>query len=68
MQIFNLIEKTRVCSSNQALLIIKCCGEVLVDLDRKSRSEITERCIRLIKGLNDTPMDISHYNALLKVR
>ena len=49
-------------------IAVKCCGEVLVDLDRKSRSEITERCIRLIKGLNDTPMDISHYNALLKVR
>ena len=40
----------------------------IVDLDRKSRSEIAERCIRLIKGLNDTPLDISHYNALLKVK
>ena len=67
IQIFSLIEKTGVCTPSQALLIIKCCGNFLVDLDRKSRSKIAEKCFNMIKSLSDTPLDISHYNALLKV-
>ena len=57
-----------MCSPNQALLVIKCCGEVLVDLDRKSRGQIAEKCFSLILSLKNTPLDITHYNALLKVR
>ena len=67
IQIFSLIEKTGVCTPSQALLVIKCCGNVLVDLDRKSRSKIAEKCFNMLKSLSDTPLDISHYNALLKV-
>ena len=57
-----------MCSPNQALLVIKCCGEVLVDLDRRSRGQIAEKCFSLILGMKNTPLDITHYNALLKVR
>ena len=56
-----------MCSSNQALLVIKCCGDVMVDLDKKSRSQVAEKCIKLLASLSDTPLDISHYNAMLKV-
>ena len=68
LQIFRLLERTGVCSPNQALLVIKCCGEVLVDLDRKSRGQIAEKCFSLILSMKNTPLDITHYNALLKVR
>lgn len=56
-----------MCTPNQALLIIKCCGNVLVDLDKKTRTKIAEKCFNMLKTLPDTPLDISHYNALLKV-
>ena len=68
LQIFRLLERTGVCSPNQALLVIKCCGEVLVDLDRRSRGQIAEKCFSLILSMKNTPLDITHYNALLKVR
>ena len=56
-----------MCTPNQALLIIKCCGNVLVDLDKKTRTKIAEKCFNMLKTLPDTLLDISHYNALLKV-
>ena len=39
----------------------------MVDLDKKSRSQVAEKCIKLLASLSDTPLDISHYNAMLKV-
>ena len=39
-----------------------------MDLDRRSRGQIAEKCFSLILGMKNTPLDITHYNALLKVR
>ena len=39
-----------------------------MDIDRRTRSDLTEKHFNLLLGLKDTPLDISHFNALLKVR
>ena len=39
-----------------------------MDIDRRTRSDLTEKHFNLLLGLKDTPLDISHFNALLKVK
>ena len=65
--LFNLIKSLRFCSPSQAVLLLKCCGEVLVDEDRKVRTGLVEKCLSLLKKTNGLTLDISHYNTLLKV-
>ena len=65
--VFNLIKSLRFCSPSQAVLLLKCCGEVLVDEDRQVRTGLVEKCLRLLRRINGLSLDISHYNTLLKV-
>ena len=65
--VFNLIKSLRFCSPSQAVLLLKCCGEVLVDEDREARTGMVEKCLRLLSKINGLSLDISHYNTLLKV-
>ena len=65
--VFNLIKSLRFCSPSQAVLLLKCCGEVLVDEDRQVRTGLLEKCLRLLRRINGLSLDISHYNTLLKV-
>ena len=65
--LFKLIKKLRFCSASQAVLLLKCCGEVLVDEDRQMRTGLLEKCMSLLKKTNSLSLDISHYNTLLKV-
>ena len=67
VKVINIIENFGSCSASQALLLVKCCGEVLVDVERKKRSRLVERCFSLIESIQSSKLDISHYNALLKV-
>ena len=66
-KVLNIIENIGVCPASQALLLVKCCGDVLVDVERKKRSELVARCFSLIESIPSSKLDISHYNALLKV-
>ena len=65
---FNVIERSRHCPASQTLLLIKCCGDVLVDVDRTKRNLLVEKCFSLLESIPGTRLDISHYNALLKVK
>ena len=67
ISVFNLIQNLRFCSESQAVLLLKCCGEVLVDEDRKVRTQLLEKCLRLLQKINGLNLDISHYNTVLKV-
>ena len=67
ISVFNLIQNLRFCSESQAVLLLKCCGEVPVDEDRKVRTQLLEKCLRLLQKINGLSLDISHYNTVLKV-
>ena len=65
--VFHLIRSLKFCSSSQAVLLLKCCGEVLVDEDRQVRTGLVEKCLRLLRKIQGLDLDIAHYNTLLKV-
>ena len=64
--LLRLVEKSEKCSFKQALLIIKACGEALVDLDNASRLDILTRALAVIDECG-VKLDIMHFNTLLKV-
>ena len=66
-KVLNIIEDSQVCTPSRALLLLKCCGDVLVDVERKKRTELAEKCLSLVESIPNSKLDISHYNALLKV-
>ena len=63
----NIIERTGTCSGSQALILIKSCGAMLVDLDRQSRTDLVNRQFSLFKRISGDQLDVSHYNMLLNV-
>ncbi|XP_015588868.1 leucine-rich PPR motif-containing protein, mitochondrial isoform X2 [Cephus cinctus] len=60
------VKETKKLSSTQALMLISCCGNLLVDETPDTRLATVKEIWNLIEHL-DVPVDISHYNALLKV-
>jgi len=65
-KVVRMIDLSGVCTANQALLLLRCCGEVLVDLDRESRNKLVDRYIQILEKTGVT-FDVSHYNAILRV-
>jgi len=65
-KVVKIIELSGVCTSNQALLLLRCCGNVLVDLDKGTRNKLVERYIQILEKTGVT-FDVSHYNAILRV-
>ena len=61
-----MVEQSGSCTANQALLVLRCCGEVLVDIDRGNRTKLVERYAGILRK-NGVEFDISHYNAILRV-
>jgi len=61
-----MIERSGSCTANQALLVLRCCGEVLVDIDKENRTKLLERYLAIIKK-SGVQLEISHYNAILRV-
>lgn len=65
-EIFAEIRNKYSLTTTQSLLIIRCCGELLPD-------ELPEQRTQLVQGIwnvlleRGVPLDISHYNALLRV-
>jgi len=64
--IMEFVKKWQLVTSNQALLLLRCCGWVLSDEKAEAR---TERAKVYWKTFQDygVAFDVSHYNALLKV-
>ena len=63
----NIIERTGSCTASQAHVLIKSCGAMLVDLDRRRRTELLDRQFSLLRRISGDQLDVSHYNLLLNV-
>ncbi|GLV39949.1 bicoid stability factor [Carabus blaptoides fortunei] len=60
------IRHTRSATSSQSLLVIRCCGNLVPEELPEIRTKLVQEIWNTLHKLN-VPMDISHYNALLRV-
>lgn len=60
------IRNTRSATSSQSLLVIRCCGNLVPEEMPEIRTKLVQEIWNTLNKLN-VPMDISHYNALLRV-
>ncbi|KAJ8982699.1 hypothetical protein NQ317_004506 [Molorchus minor] len=60
------IRNTRSATSSQSLLVIRCCGNLVPEELPEIRTKLVQEIWNTLNKLN-VPMDISHYNALLRV-
>ena len=64
--ILRLVRKQGECTYSQSLLMIRSCGEVLVDVDTTTRMKMLETTLDVL-NVAGAKLDINHYNILLKV-
>ena len=67
ISIFLKMKQSGTFSSNDALLLLRCCGNFLVDETPATRSDISEKLWAHYKDVG-VPLDVRHYNTLLKNR
>lgn len=67
LAIFNSIKVSGGCTSNEALLLLRCCGSFLTDEKRNVRADLSEKLWSYFTSTN-VELDTSHYNALIKNR
>ncbi|XP_075152362.1 bicoid stability factor [Haematobia irritans] len=60
------IRLQRSATSSQSLLVIRCCGNLVPEEMPEVRTALVQEIWKTLNALN-VPMDISHYNALLRV-
>ncbi|XP_005185081.3 leucine-rich PPR motif-containing protein, mitochondrial [Musca domestica] len=60
------IRTQRSATSSQSLLVIRCCGNLVPEELPEVRTALVQEIWKTLNALN-VPMDISHYNALLRV-
>nr|CAI5864450.1 unnamed protein product [Callosobruchus analis] len=60
------IRIARSATSSQSLLVIRCCGNLVPEELPETRTKLVQEIWNTLNKLN-VPMDISHYNALLRV-
>ncbi|CAG9859713.1 unnamed protein product [Phyllotreta striolata] len=60
------IRLARSATSSQSLLVIRCCGNLVPEELPETRTKLVQEIWNTLIKLN-VPMDISHYNALLRV-
>uniref|UniRef100_A0A336KJE1 CSON011718 protein n=1 Tax=Culicoides sonorensis TaxID=179676 RepID=A0A336KJE1_CULSO len=60
------IRLNRSATSSQSLLVIRCCGNLVPEELPEVRTKLVQEIWKTLNSLN-IPMDISHYNALLRV-
>ncbi|XP_066146551.1 leucine-rich PPR motif-containing protein, mitochondrial [Euwallacea fornicatus] len=60
------IRNARSATSSQSLLVIRCCGTLVPDELPEVRTKLVQEIWNTLIKLN-LPMDVSHYNALLRV-
>ena len=64
--VLRLVEKLGGCSYADSLLVLRCCGEVLVDADTAARQQLLQHTIDTLQRCGVT-LDINHYNIITKV-
>ncbi|XP_065220787.1 leucine-rich PPR motif-containing protein, mitochondrial-like [Planococcus citri] len=60
------IKLNRSASSAQSAMIIRCCGNLISEESPEKRTELVQEIWNILEKLG-VPLDVSHYNALLKV-
>ncbi|XP_070852405.1 leucine-rich PPR motif-containing protein, mitochondrial [Drosophila suzukii] len=65
-EILDEIRTHRTATSSQSLLVIRCCGNLVPEELPEVRTALVQEIWKTLNALN-VPMDISHYNALLRV-
>lgn len=60
------IKTNQSATSSQSLLVIRCCGNLVPEELPETRTKLVQEIWKTLNNLN-VPMDISHYNALLRV-
>lgn len=65
-EVLEEIRLQRSATSSQSLLIIRCCGNLVPEEKPEMRTALVQEIWNTLNSLN-VPMDISHYNALLRV-
>lgn len=65
-EVLEEIRNTKSATSTQSLLVIRCCGNLVPEELPETRTKLVQEIWNTLNKLN-VPMDISHYNALLRV-
>ncbi|XP_059481411.1 leucine-rich PPR motif-containing protein, mitochondrial isoform X2 [Neocloeon triangulifer] len=65
-EILEEIKQTRSATSSQSLMVIRCCGNLVPEEHPEVRTKLVQEIWNTLESLG-VPMDISHYNALLRV-
>ncbi|RZF34823.1 hypothetical protein LSTR_LSTR011210 [Laodelphax striatellus] len=60
------IQSTKTATSTQSLMVIRCCGNLVPEETPEFRTNLVKEVWSTLEKLG-IPMDISHYNALLRV-
>lgn len=60
------IRANRSATSSQSLMVIRCCGNLVPEEMPEVRTALVQEIWKTFNSIN-VPMDISHYNALLRV-
>lgn len=65
-EVLEEIRIQRSATSSQSLLVIRCCGNLVPEELPEVRTKMVQEIWKTLNKLN-IPMDVSHYNALLRV-
>lgn len=65
--VFRLMQTQQECTSNQALMVLRCCGDFLTDLKADQRQKLVTEMWAFFEKMG-IALDTSHYNALLKAQ
>ncbi|XP_039283896.1 leucine-rich PPR motif-containing protein, mitochondrial [Nilaparvata lugens] len=60
------IQSTKTATSTQSLMVIRCCGNLVPEETPEFRTKLVKEVWSTLEKLG-IPMDVSHYNALLRV-
>jgi leucine-rich PPR motif-containing protein, mitochondrial len=65
-EILDEIKTNNTATSSQSLMVIRCCGNLVPEEVPETRTALVQEIWKTLNALK-VPMDISHYNALLRV-
>lgn len=65
-EVLEELRQTRTATSSQSLLVIRCCGNLVPEELPEIRTQLVQEIWNTLRNLH-VPMDVSHYNALLRV-
>ncbi|XP_075224635.1 bicoid stability factor [Lycorma delicatula] len=65
-EVIEEIKLSKSATSSQSLMVIRCCGNLVPEETPEFRTKLVSNVWQILEKLG-VPMDISHYNALLRV-